>query len=76
MVDLRQVARELIESGWFLDASDAAADTEVIEALNDRGREIEDRAAAVIRWLGTRFKAFMGFSVLQKCTGKEVAWPN
>lgn len=62
MVDLRQVARELIESGWFLDASDAAADTEVIEALNDHDREFGDRATAVIRWLGTRYKAFMGFT--------------
>lgn len=62
MVDLRQVARELIESGWFLDASDPAADTEVIEALNDHDRKFGDRATAVIRWLGTRYKAFMGFT--------------
>lgn len=62
MLELRQVATELIRRGWFLDPSDVAADTEVIEAINDRDREFVDRAAAVTGWLGTKYRAFMGFT--------------
>ena len=62
MADLKQIARELIGKGWFLDTSGAAADTEVIEAINGRDREFEARASVITRWLGTRYRAFMGFA--------------
>jgi hypothetical protein len=59
MCDLRQLASEFIESGWYSDRAETEADEAVIKAVNERDRDPADRRKSLVEWL-SRYRVFRG----------------
>ena len=61
MLDLKHLAKELLENGWHRGGAETDADNAIITAINQRDRDLADRKRSLIDWLN-RYKVFMGFS--------------
>jgi hypothetical protein len=61
VLDLRALAKELNERGWHCDAPERKADNDVINAIDDRARDLADRKKSLVEWLN-HYKVLMGLS--------------
>jgi hypothetical protein len=61
MLDLKQLAKELIKEGWHCGGLETEADNAILGAIDHRDWELANRKISLVNWLN-RHKAFMGFS--------------
>jgi hypothetical protein len=61
VLHLKQLVKELIERECHLGGPETDVDNAVINAINQRDLDSEDRKRSVVYWLN-RYKVFMGFS--------------
>src|SRR6185437_2037566 len=57
-LDLRQLTRDLIQAGWQRGDKETGADNEVLCAIREGDRDIEDRKRSVVSWLN-RYRVLM-----------------
>ncbi len=60
MLDMRQLTKELIESGWQHGEVETAADDAVLKAIRNQDHDLDDRKRSVVDWL-KRYKVLMGW---------------
>ena len=61
MLDLKQIAIELNEKGWFFDQSWKEEDQGTTEAVEECGLDLADRRRMLVSWLSS-YSTLMGLS--------------
>jgi len=59
MLTLKQLAKELTKKEIHCDKEETEKDNAVIDAINDRGRDLAERKKAVVKWLNS-YSVLMG----------------
>jgi hypothetical protein len=77
MLDLRRLVQDLIRKRLHCDSFETLADMEVIDAVNDPARPLEDRKQSLIKWLNG-YSVLMGLSTASrsKIAGEIIAFAD